>query len=213
MKKTPVNSELNSGYIIGRFIKPLLFISIIFFYREISYSEIYKWVDDKGKVHFTDNPSNIPPAYSKKSKGIKEKTTLKTPPPDEKDTVIKKPPPLQEEKIQTEGGVAPTDTNAVTIVGDIKEELNDEKRFTYSGLAKNNSNTELNNVEIFFIIKRREGKEVENLSLYVTGKNGKGILESGEVGSFAVQPTTPFTSIAGYGYNFKWKFATKTLTR
>ncbi|MBI4378439.1 MAG: DUF4124 domain-containing protein, partial [Nitrospinae bacterium] len=192
----------------------LLFFSIIFIYREISYSETYKWVDDKGEVHFTDNPSNIPPAYSKKVKGIKEKTTLKSPPPDEKDTVIKKlPSSLQEEKLQAEGGISPTDPNAVTIVGDIKEELNNEKRFTYSGLAKNNSNTELNNVEIFFIIKGREGKEVENLSLYVNGKNGKGILESGEVGSFTMQPTTPFSSIAGYGYNFKWKFATKTLTR
>jgi len=31
-----------------------------------SHSAIYKWKDDNGKIHFTDNPSKIPPQYRKK---------------------------------------------------------------------------------------------------------------------------------------------------
>lgn len=30
-------------------------------------AEVYKWVDDRGVVHFTDSPENIPPKYRQKT--------------------------------------------------------------------------------------------------------------------------------------------------
>ena len=35
-------------------------------------AKIYKWVDDNGKSHFTDNPTNIPTKYKNKTRSIKE---------------------------------------------------------------------------------------------------------------------------------------------
>ncbi len=187
---------------------------LIFHFSGTAYSEIYKWVDDKGEVHFTDDASNIPEQYLNQ---VERKTTprvLREQPPQspltkgESKGVVppeKSSTPIKEE-VKPQEGVSPDDPNAVTIDGGIKEEATDKKeKVIYSGAVKNNSNAELNSVEIIFTIRGKDGKE-ENLSSPVKGKKGEGVLESGEVGSFVVQPDTPFPSIAGYGYNFKWKF-------
>ena len=180
------------------------------------YSEIYKWTDEKGEVHFSDNYSNIPEQYLnqvqrkpvKPAKDIKEKTSPQPSPLKEKETAIEKPSAPIKEETKVKEGVSPDDPNAVTIDGGVKEEATEKKeKVIYSGSAKNNSNAELNSVEITFTIRGKDGKE-ENLSLPIKGKKGEGVLEQGETASFSVQPETPFPLIAGYGYNFKWKFTT-----
>lgn len=189
----------------------LLSFTLVFFFSESSYSEIYKWVDDKGEVCFTDNLSAIPEQYLNQIqrmpvKEAKEKTSPESSVVKEREAKVETPPAPVKAEAEVKEGVSPDDPNAVTINGDIKQE-GKEKMVFYSGSAKNNSNTELNNVEITFTVRGRDGKE-ENLSSPVKGKKGEGVLESGEVGSFTVKPDTPFPSIAGYGYSFKWKFTT-----
>jgi hypothetical protein len=191
-----------------------IYIFILFFVcPEPAYSEIYKWTDEKGEVHFTDSPSNIPEQYlnqvqRKHVKETKEKVSLEPSRVKEKETAIEKPAPTPKEETKIKEGVSPDDPNAVIIEGGIKEEATEKKeKVTYSGSAKNNSNTELNSVEIIFTIKGKDGKE-ESLSLPIKGKKGEGVLESGEAGSFSIQPEMPFPLIAGYGYNFKWRFIT-----
>ncbi len=175
------------------------------------YSEIYKWADDKGEVHFTDNPSVIPEQYLNQIQRITVKQTKDKVSPEsssvkEREAKVETSPTPVKEEVKIKEGVSPDDPNAVIIDGEIKQEAKD-KNVIYSGSAKNNSNAELNSVEITFTVKGRDGKE-ENLSSPIKGKKGGGVLESGEVGSFTVQPDTAFPSIAGYGYNFKWKFTT-----
>ncbi len=184
---------------------------LIFLFSGVAYSEIYKWTDEKGEVHFSDNYSNIPEQYlnqveRKTVKETKEKASPESSAIKEREAKVETPPAPVKTEAKVKEGVSPDDPNAVTVDGEIKQE-GKEKMVFYSGSAKNNSNTELNNVEITFTVRGRDGKE-ENLSLPVKGKKGEGVLESGEVGSFVVQPDTPFPSIAGYGYNFKWKFTT-----
>jgi clan AA aspartic protease (TIGR02281 family) len=41
----------------------LFLIIMLTFFVPSSYGEMYKWVDEKGTVHFTDDPSNIPEKY------------------------------------------------------------------------------------------------------------------------------------------------------
>jgi len=52
----------------------LIIISFIFFISEISFAEVYKWVDEKGVVHFTDDITQIPEKYRPKTEkmGIPE---------------------------------------------------------------------------------------------------------------------------------------------
>ena len=49
---------------------------VFLFFASPSHSAIYKWKDDKGKTHFTDSLSKIPPQYRKKGelKNIKGET-------------------------------------------------------------------------------------------------------------------------------------------
>jgi hypothetical protein len=45
---------------------PLFFLLYIFFPPPVISSQCYKWVDERGTVHFTDNPATIPSQYREK---------------------------------------------------------------------------------------------------------------------------------------------------
>ena len=51
----------------------------------VSFSaEIYRWTDEKGTVHFTDDPTRVPERYSEQGEKIRapeERTTAPQPPP------------------------------------------------------------------------------------------------------------------------------------
>ncbi|MEW6376050.1 MAG: DUF4124 domain-containing protein [Thermodesulfobacteriota bacterium] len=44
-------------------MKDIFFILLLLFTTELSYAEVYKWVDEKGGVHFTDDFLQIPEKY------------------------------------------------------------------------------------------------------------------------------------------------------
>ncbi len=41
-----------------------------FFISEISFAEVYKWVDEKGAVHFTDDMTQVPEKYRPKAEEV-----------------------------------------------------------------------------------------------------------------------------------------------
>jgi hypothetical protein len=43
--------------------RKIFFIFLFLFITELAFGEIYKWVDEKGVVHFTDDTSQIPEKY------------------------------------------------------------------------------------------------------------------------------------------------------
>jgi Skp family chaperone for outer membrane proteins len=45
----------------------------------ISHAEVYKWTDDKGTVHFTEDPATIPEKYRDKAEGRITEEDLMTP--------------------------------------------------------------------------------------------------------------------------------------
>ena len=45
-------------------------ILFILFISEICFAEVYKWVDDKGAVHFTDDITQVPERYRSKTEEI-----------------------------------------------------------------------------------------------------------------------------------------------
>ncbi|MCX8116511.1 MAG: DUF4124 domain-containing protein [Desulfobacterota bacterium] len=55
-------------------MKKLLLFLLIIGITKVSYGQIYKWVDEKGVVHFTDDPTNVPEKYRSKADevGVKE---------------------------------------------------------------------------------------------------------------------------------------------
>jgi len=70
----------------------ILLIIMLAMFVPSSYGEMYKWVDEKGTVHFTDDPSSIPEKYRQDAetrKPSKEGLTTQTP------AKPKTPPPLK----------------------------------------------------------------------------------------------------------------------
>jgi clan AA aspartic protease (TIGR02281 family) len=83
----------------NRKMKPiLLFIVILVVLVSSSYGEMYKWVDEKGTVHFTDDISNIPEKYH-------QNTETRKPPKETSAPQIKETPvsPVTPERSEFEG--------------------------------------------------------------------------------------------------------------
>lgn len=68
----------------------LLIILFVFFISEASFAEVYRWVDDKGVVYFTDDITQVPEKYRPKAERIglaedKEETKVGPESPQKKD--------------------------------------------------------------------------------------------------------------------------------
>jgi hypothetical protein len=88
------------------------------------HAEVYKWIDDKGDVHFTDNYSNIPEKY----RPVAETQRF---PQDPKDTspasVEKKPTPALAPKV-SEPAVQKTPSVVREVFGGVISKLDDLRR-------------------------------------------------------------------------------------
>jgi aspartyl protease family protein len=65
------------------------------------YGEMYKWVDEKGTVHFTDDLSKIPEKYRPEAET--RKSTIEIVPPEAKDKSISLPPSKTEKPSEPDG--------------------------------------------------------------------------------------------------------------
>ena len=72
-----------------RVIFPLIIIILVFLVPS-SYGEMYKWVDEKGTVHFTDDLSNIPEKYREDAETRKPSKEIR--PPEMEDKSLSSPP-------------------------------------------------------------------------------------------------------------------------
>ncbi|RMG61538.1 MAG: DUF4124 domain-containing protein [Deltaproteobacteria bacterium] len=59
-------TEFASGKTAGFFLLVVIASFIVFTFPLKGLSEIYKWTDEKGNVHFTDNIMNVPEKYRNK---------------------------------------------------------------------------------------------------------------------------------------------------
>jgi hypothetical protein len=50
--------------------RTLFAISFIFFISQFSFAQVYKWVDENGVTHFTDDTTQVPEKYRSKSERI-----------------------------------------------------------------------------------------------------------------------------------------------
>ena len=85
-------------------------------------AEIYRWTDDTGKVHLTDNPDTIPPAYRARarSSGASPSATDATP------SINVQPSPLQPlptERTPTSQAPAPAATPTTPDIAELEQQI------------------------------------------------------------------------------------------
>jgi predicted aspartyl protease len=68
-----------------------LFAVLLVFIGSLAYAEMYKWVDEKGTVHFTDDLSKIPEKFRSNTESRKTPKEVSTPEKEEKPTSIPTP--------------------------------------------------------------------------------------------------------------------------
>ncbi len=78
----------------------LLPIIFVFFLVSSGYGEMYKWVDDRGTVHFTDDLSNIPEKYRENTETRKPAKDTSTPEIGDKSKSSPAPEALAESELE-----------------------------------------------------------------------------------------------------------------
>ncbi len=71
------------------------FLSIFFFCTNIAFAETYRWVDEKGNAHYTDDFTQIPEKHRSSVKKLEGGETAE-PPKKGTDTPIAKEPPVRD---------------------------------------------------------------------------------------------------------------------
>jgi len=66
-----------------RFLVSVIAVLVLAVFAPSSYGEMYKWVDEKGTVHFTDDLSSIPEKYREGAETRKPPQEISTPTPQE----------------------------------------------------------------------------------------------------------------------------------
>ena len=94
-----IGSLLRNGNEMVRFAT--LFIIILIGLVSPCYGEMYKWVDEKGTVHFTDDLSKIPEKYRPDAETRKPPTEISA--PEMKDKSISSPPSKVPKPFGSEG--------------------------------------------------------------------------------------------------------------
>ena len=127
-------------------MKKLIVILFVLFFASSASATIYRWVDEKGVVNFTDDDSKIPPDYRNKVEVVKPAKTgspLSSQPSPEKTTVraqpgetTTEPPPISQVLIR-EGEFAVKLAGALNM-GEPKSEAEAETILTSVGITPKN---------------------------------------------------------------------------
>jgi hypothetical protein len=77
----------------------LIFVGLIFYYASSLGQEVYRWVDEKGTIHFADDLTLVPEKYQGQ---VEKKATPQEPPPSPFPPSYRSPEKGKTEKVRTE---------------------------------------------------------------------------------------------------------------
>jgi hypothetical protein len=159
----------------------VILIILIIFVSSNCFAEIYKWVDEKGITHFTDDPASIPEKYQEKAQRR----------PTEEDLLT----PQQRARIKQEEDIKERDRKAQKLVEAERLDI----RVSVRKVAWD--------YYIFYVEARNDGKMVKSISFadftLITGGNESLPPETGTLSSLSqIQP--------GTHYNGTVEFRTRT---
>lgn len=198
------------------------------------YSDTYKWVDDQGDVHYSDDYYSIPEGYRNRIKEVEVEDRSPSlnnrrgqgigPPQSEPTNTGEEDTPVGEggssenttgeSSQQTGSGASPKDSldiddikdsRAVTIIDGISPKIDRTGNTFFSGKVKNNTKYTLRDIEISFHLYDSTGKTIDVVNGQAVGAKKGGILEGGEIGDFNIETFTPYTKVRSYKYFITWK--------
>ncbi len=214
------NFEFRISYIILTIA--LLIISL----SSPVYSDIYKWVDDQGNIHYSDDYYGIPERYRSKIKdtpssnngerqGISrpQSGSVETP---EKEVLDKEGDTSVNTMDQSSRGTEflpgdigdiedITDNRAVTLIKGMSPGVDKSGNALLSGKVKNNTGYTLSDIEITFHLYDSAGRTIDVVYEPVAGAKQEGVLAGGETGKFNIETFTPLTKVKSYKYFITWK--------
>lgn len=177
---------------------------LIIFSSSHVYSDIYKWEDEDGNIHFTDDYYKIPPKNRKRMKKIEEINSSKS--DDNFQNSEDKTLGSQEEtKIhEKEESEKARDSGTVSIA-DVVPSADRDGSIILSGHVKNNTKTPAASVKVEFTLLDEASKKIASLSRPVNNESGNNILQPGETAAFQINTSIPFSEAASFNYTVKWR--------
>lgn len=146
-------------------VSGLFLFTMLFLMEQPLEGAIFKWKDDRGKVHFTDDLTKIPDRYRLKAENAEAEET----PPSEADFVapeVAEPLPLEEDSVSEDKAVEEEETPAPEPepVEEEKSGLTDEERAVIQ--------------EAIAFLQSEVARDQEFTQLHVNRANGKRLMRS-----------------------------------
>lgn len=188
-----------------------LVLFVVLFFPDAIFAEMFKWVDQEGNTHFTDDYLKVPEGYKRKvtvkeiisppteGKESPDKTAGKEPVPSK--PVKKSLPP--EKEISDQAGKE-KDGEMVSIVGQTTPKVDAKGNLVFAGKVKNNTKEVLSSVEIVFNLMDRSEKVIKTITSPLSGQIA-GTLKGGETGTYETITTVPYGEMGSYQYSINWK--------
>ncbi|MGK7345655.1 MAG: DUF4124 domain-containing protein [Candidatus Nitrospinota bacterium M3_3B_026] len=161
-------------------------------------ADIYKWVDDAGKVHFTDDP------YEAERKGVKPAETGEVRKPEDE-------APEQAEPAAEVGGADEEKKEeaqrkgSVELVGDIEFKPSAGGRAILSAAIKNGSSLPVRDIWLDVFLFTREGERFDYSVKLTSGKTAPDRLAPGETGIMEQETDLAPEEIFAHKYRLSWR--------
>lgn len=162
-------------------------------------ADIYKWVDDTGKVHFTDDP------YEAERKGARPAASGEVRKPEEDQAPEQDEPAAAEEGDAEEKKGEAQREGSVELVGDIEFRPSAGGRAILSAAIKNGTSMPVRDVWLDVFLFTREGERFDYSIRLSGGKTAPDRLTPGEVGIIEHETDLAPEEIFAHKYRLSWR--------
>lgn len=183
-------------------------------------AQVYKWVDEQGNVHYTDNPDLAKRKSGGKSQLIQRATgrslgSTPSPTADAGAPASRDYAPADVTEAPAEAGAAQPDTpsapeKSVVLVGDFDIGLSMTGRAEIRATVRNDFDSPVDGLRLDVILFHVNRSRAADLQIPFTGgKKRPSMLMPGESGTFVYETELEPEEIAGYRYRIVWAYGEK----
>lgn len=163
-------------------------------YPSVSSAQAYKWIDDSGNSHYTDNPYNAPQGTMLEKIGGADDSVFFTASKTKKNTTRMKT--SDDEKSNPQG-------KGLTLVGTLEINHSESGKAVLQAVLLNESDKPASGIRLDVILFHVDRKRLD-FFIPLTGGKKNGWLEPGEKGTIRHETKLSPDDMAGFRYRIVW---------
>lgn len=212
---------IDYGFMIRRLAAAVSAFLFLFVFQTLSVqAQVYKWVDEQGNVHYTDNPdiakrksggkSEVIQRASGRSLGSTPSTTAGTGAPASRDVAPASAPEATSATEPAQPDTPSAPEKSVVLVGGFDIGPSMTGRAEIRATVRNDFDSPVDGLRLDVILFHVNRSRAADLQIpFAGGKTRPSFLMPGETGTFVYETELEPEQIAGYRYRIVWAYGEK----